>query len=136
VLLHHVQQGVHARHALLSAVQLHCVRELGVVVEEGGNDGELDLGGHAGAQPVVVADGQQLTEQLDLLIAVVFFLLPRAATISINFFSTSSCVISASCASKKCIYDRKTLEIGSVADPRHFGTDPGANPDPWIRTSV
>jgi hypothetical protein len=58
-----------------------------------------------------------------------FFLLPRSIN-SINLFTTSLWVISASCASKNCIYDRKTLEIASVADPWHFGTDP----DPWIRT--
>jgi len=33
-----------ARHALLPAVRLLCVQELGVVVEEGGDDGELDAG--------------------------------------------------------------------------------------------
>ena len=38
--------------------------------------GKLDLDGHAGPQAVVVADGQQLVEQLNLLLAVGLLLAP------------------------------------------------------------
>ncbi len=38
------------------------------------------------------------------------------------------------CAPQKVLVVESTVD-SSVADPRHFGTDPDADPDPQIRTS-
>ena len=63
----HVQQFLDGGHASLPVVRLHGLRDLHVVVEKAGHDGELDLDGHAHSQLILLRDIEQLGKQLCLL---------------------------------------------------------------------
>merc|ERR1719500_1352806 len=72
----HLQEVFNSLHAFLPAVRLHGVRELGVVVEKGGNDSKLDLDVDAGPQIVLPSNLGQLVKQLNLLLPVGLLLPP------------------------------------------------------------
>ena len=70
VLADQLEQELDARHALLPVLRLHGGRDLGVVVKDGGADGELNLDEDSAAEVVLLADAVQLAQKLDLLLAV------------------------------------------------------------------
>lgn len=70
ILADQLQQELDRGHALIPVLGLHGRRNLGVVVEDGGADGELDLDAHGWAEFVLFADSVKFGQQLDLLLAV------------------------------------------------------------------
>merc|ERR1719495_56398 len=72
--LEHLQKIFDSLHALLPTVGLHSVRELGIVVKECCDHGELDLDVNTWTQVVLSGDPGQLIQQLDLLLPVGLFL--------------------------------------------------------------
>ncbi len=70
VIADQLQQELDGGHALLPVLRLHGSRDFGVVVEDGGANGELDLDQHGGAEFVLFANAVELAQELDLLLPV------------------------------------------------------------------